>query len=214
MVASHFLHFMPAHNKKTYEKMKAEGRCPDCGQKVEEGGGVLCKECREKRNLETRLRKKQAKSLGICPRCMKNPIYVGENACPDCMKKARDNYQDHKETILEQGRGYWKKAKEHDEANGICIWCRKRKATPGYKSCAFCRPKHNKKRKYDIHPAERPSYGLCYRCGEPVVPGKRLCKKHYDMCLAVLKKPTNTENHVWNKDEKARHEKIRSKYQR
>jgi hypothetical protein len=49
---------------------------------------------------------------------------------------------------------------------------------------------------------ERSSYGLCYMCKEPVMDGKRLCKKHYERAIANLPKvKTPQADHWWQSDE-------------
>lgn len=208
---------MPAHNKETYYRLKSLGLCPECGKNRPTGGKALCDECYGKKNAETKMRKMQARSLGICPRCKKNRIYVGENACPDCMEKARQYHRDHSKEIAARKKKCTAKKKQWCIENGICIYCHTRPVTPGLKSCAFCRPKYRKKREHEIPAIERPSYGMCYYCGEPVIPGKKVCQKHYDIAMANRDKAMaayDSAKHKWRQDEQARHEKIRSKYQR
>lgn len=51
--------------------------------------------------------------------------------------------------------------------------------------------------------------GLCCCCNEPVVPGKKVCAKHYDIARRSIEKVNRlnrereaTANHVWRGDNK------------
>ena len=91
-------------------------------------------------------------------------------------------------------------------AQGVCTLCGKRPAKSGRKSCELCLYKERIRRRanYIEHGQdplprhERPAYGLCYICLEPVKNGYRLCEKCYTK--RVRNMPTSsTKNHIWRK---------------
>lgn len=181
-----------------------------CGKGKPVTGGSLCRQCRAKCREEQRLRREQAAELHICPRCRKNKLYAGEKRCPECIEKARKysvGYRERKNEL--QRTVYRARPKEND---GKCIYCHKRPPEAGHKSCAYCRASRRNKaaarRGCRLTPSERPLYGLCYYCGEPVMDGKKVCKKHYDMSISHLKRASN-QNHWWRKDEHMRYEHIK-----
>lgn len=194
-----------------YRYRKSIGVCPMCGKEKPEDGKSLCKQCRAKCREEARLRREQAIDLGLCPKCQKVRLYVGEKICPDCLEKARKFRESHRDDINRKQVIYHaKRMAERDETK--CIYCQRRPPEPGYKSCEYCRAKLRKKyserRAGRLTPSERPRYGLCYFCGEPVVNGKKVCQKHYDMALEHLKR-ASTNGHYWRKDETKRYEDMK-----
>lgn len=85
---------------------------------------------------------------------------------------------------------YWE-AKE----KGLCTVCKKRKAKYGTK-CYECyiRQKKYDKAKYDGIREKWKESGLCYFCGSEVLPGKQVCKKHYQKLCRNIKKCNEHEN--------------------
>ena len=74
----------------------------------------------------------------------------------------------------------WRKARyEKDKKNGICTRCRKRKADPGYSTCAFCRETMRRARVKMPERTGRYEQGLCFFCDNPVKPGYKVCEMHY-----------------------------------
>ena len=77
-------------------------------------------------------------------------------------------------------RALAKKKRDEAKAQGICVICKKKKATRGVK-CYECwlrqkrydRAKYNGKRQYWI------DENLCYFCGAPRMAGQKVCEKHY-----------------------------------
>ena len=186
--------------RERYRLRKEMGLCPVCGKRKSATGGVLCEQCRNQRREDARLRREQAVDLQICPRCRKNRLYPGERRCPECTEKARqfnEKYRDRKNEL--QRVAYQAKPKEWD---GKCRYCHKRPAEQGYKSCEYCRARRRRNKQKDgIDRMERPSYGLCHMCKEPVMDGKRLCRKHYERAIANLPKAkTPQADHWWQKD--------------
>ncbi len=182
-----------------------------CGKRKPEDGRSLCRQCRAKCREEMRLRREQAVELGLCPRCQKVKLYVGEKKCPDCLEKQRQYRRSHRDSINQKQRiDNAKRMARRDKSK--CIYCRKRPPEKGHKSCEYCRAerraKLNAKKAGRLTPMERPLYGLCYYCGEPVVDGKKVCQKHYDMSLSHLKRGS-TKDHWWRKDEHMRYAHIK-----
>ena len=86
---------------------------------------------------------------------------------------------------------------------GFCVTCGSRYAEPGRCRCAECRDAVNEShyRRYDAWrkgqkdmQERRKAAGLCICCGNPVVPGRRMCEKHlairrdYQRCYVIRKK--------------------------
>ena len=122
--------------------------------------------------------------LGICPSCRQNTLFGDERSCPECKAK---NYayrmsidKEHKNKIHRE----WSK-RTHAEMieRGICTRCRKRKADGGFKTCAICRAKKNKRyaeKNYDrIGREERFRMGICCFCQNPVEDGYKVCEYHH-----------------------------------
>lgn len=193
-----------------YRYRKSIGLCPMCGNREPETGRSLCKQCQAKCREEQRLKREQANEFGMCPICRKVKLYVGERKCPDCLEKARKYAEKYRERHNELVRKYRKNHPKVDD--GKCIYCHKRLPDDGYRSCAYCRAERrarvNARKKDKLTPMERPLYGLCYYCGEPVIDGKKVCQKHYDMCMSHLKR-ASTKDHWWRKDEHMRYEHIK-----
>ena len=189
-----------------YRYRQSIGLCPICGKARPAEGASMCDRCREAKKTEARLRRAQAKQLGICPACFKTKLYVGEKVCPECYEKAKKYRDDHRQERADNQR---KHRYDRPKDDTKCIHCRKRPPQKGYKSCAYCRARlRNKHRKIDLAPVERPSYGLCYFCGEPVIDGKKVCQRHYELSVANLRR-ASTKDHWWRKDEHIRYEHIK-----
>lgn len=207
--------YMVKRGKKAYAEYKAAGICIRCCKNRASKGHVHCDACLEDIRAETKLKREQARMLGICPRCYRNPIYEGEKSCLECKERDRKRKYKTRPDVMEKKNRRQSELAIECANKGICRYCHKKPVTPGYKSCLECRLKNTKKPKPGSIPsAERPSYGLCRFCCEPIIPGKRVCQKHYDIIIANMPKTANKKDHTWNKDEKVRYAKIRSKYQR
>ena len=79
-----------------------------------------------------------------------------------------------------------KKRYEKLKQAGLCTDCGK-PAYNGSVRCFECKLKHNRisKQKYrEKHPISRDVFreNGCYFCGEECVAGKKVCKKHFDIC--------------------------------
>lgn len=92
-----------------------------------------------------------------------------------------------------------------NKTRGLCIYCGK-KAVKGRTHCLECALRRKRKGEARLE-ARRVktdfSEGLCCRCNEPVMPGKKLCKKHYDAAIKGVKAMQGmspSEKHGWRSD--------------
>lgn len=168
------------YKRETYHWRKAHGICTRCGKEDAEPHRTLCAECAEKRNARN---KRYRGSLDAEKR-------------QEFMRRAR-----------EQSRAQWERRK----SMGLCGICGK-KAAKGKAHCIECLLKirrRNHRRRETERVKTDFGEGLCCRCNEPVVSGKKLCKKHYDIALRATKKAnrlnqekkTNAK-HVWQGNNK------------
>lgn len=84
----------------------------------------------------------------------------------------------------------------------------KKKVASGHTCCPVCLEKkrergridRRKKEKTGMCRSERPNYGLCYTCGEPIDREGRVCLK----CAGKMKDnlPNHRDNSVWRNDNK------------
>lgn len=112
-----------------------------------------------------------------------------------------------------QRRNYIKRKRDLCIAFGVCRECLCKPATYGLKctSCHVKEIKRNAARRKDIPRHERPKYGRCYFCGDPVEKGFKTCPKcHKIMAVNMLKGKANVnmENHYWRKMDRANVERI------
>lgn len=86
-------------------------------------------------------------------------------------------------------RALAKKKRDEAKANGLCMVCRKRKATHGSK-CYECylRQKKYDKAKYHGRREFWREKGLCYFCGNNCIEGKKVCEKHYKFLFSNITK--------------------------
>jgi len=92
---------------------------------------------------------------------------------------------------------------------GVCTCCGKRDAAPGKTFCPIClSQKRMKEKERKIKQGGRTREmieysGGCYFCGEPVLKGKKVCQKHYDMLLTNIEKSNgciDREHHPFRLD--------------
>lgn len=162
---------------------------------------------REKRNRRAADRAKKDyawyKSHGVCVQCHTNNAAKGHVLCPDCLYKSRERYRAERENETPEEhaafrdwqnknrRVYLKRM--HEEHR--CEWCGK-PVKDGERLCMECGIKERRgKREYYLAHKERYaknrvktdfSPGLCSRCNEPALPGKKVCAKHYAISLYGL----------------------------
>jgi len=130
------------------------------------------------------------KQKGICVYCHSELAMIGASYCDDCagkrlkrqtayigkIKSCTIAHSEYKEKANEYRRNRIKMWREA----GLCTTCGKRPPRENRKMCLDCSLKHNRRmRKKDIERNARPSLGLCFICGLPVVESKKVCAKHY-----------------------------------
>ncbi len=163
------------YHKEVYNWRKAHKICVYCGHEEAQNGHLMCLQCRMKTN-ESRKR------------------YYYERLSTEQRYKQKQ---------------YKKRRYDLLRAFGVCVCCQKRDVAPGKTMCPICLAK--KKRQYKeqrikhggrIREMLEYSGGCCF-CGEPVLTGKKVCRKHYDILMANLKKVNgciNRENHPFRLD--------------
>lgn len=159
-----------------------------------------------RRSEYNREARKWYREHGLCPACGGNRddkyIY-----CLACRRRNADYARNTTPTehTRESRRRTALKWYYDKKAKGICIKCGKRAAMSGRTWCAICAGRQNAKAK--VKRAEKAVMRdplKCFFCNEPVLDGKKVCEKHYAMCLdklAVAAK-TKKESHPWKMDNK------------
>jgi len=148
------------------------------------------------------------KSMGICPQCGTNKAAPHRVRCEECLLKNAESSEKQREgkpgTIRKQRhRSYLKNLRNIRKENGLCVWCGKPICSSSTVFCIDCKLKNQKKneqRKSGIERNERPNYGFCYTCGEPLDRDGRVCKKCAEKMAANL--PKNRNNINWRNDNK------------
>ena len=137
----------------------------------------------------------------ICTHCGKRDAAYGFVQCPECQQKLADYQEQYRErkVICDRQR------REERRKNGLCPKCGK----PIDGTHALCESCHKKKRIRDRRRQIRMRVnkihidGFCVYCGEEAVPGKRLCKRHYDSACANLVKARASRkalsDHPWKR---------------
>jgi hypothetical protein len=147
-----------------------------------------------------------AAERGVCVRCHKEPVAIGFEHCPKCLEtkalySARigqtKEYRDYQ-------RAYQKRRYAQLKIKGLCPCCGKRKPEGGFKLCGLCRNKLAARHREwagkqpltaaQLAKKKTLEQGLtpCSRCGSPVVPGKKYCKKCAEGAAENLRKVKNT----------------------
>ena len=136
------------------------------------------------------------RKLGFCPRCGQAEIYGDERACPECRAKetiATAKWRAKNKEHYNQVHKEWAKNSYYEcKAKGICVVCRKRKASEGKTRCSICTAKENERRRIregeKIPRTERYLHGLCALCDSPPMEGYKLCEKHYQTSIKAAEK--------------------------
>lgn len=182
-----------------------------CGHKKTDDGRVCCNSCREKQREYKKKSRDFFKSIGLCPKCGENRLFGDEKMCPECLAKAYEYNRKSKEHRNISNADIYKKDIARLKSEGLCRGCRKRKVEGNHTYCQICLIKHRERgRKYraekskdGITRSERPSYGLCYTCGNPIdVEGKRSCsncQKIYKENLNKASERQDRSTHVWRR---------------
>ena len=159
----------------------------------------------EKEREENRRTYLYYKSHHICTSCRSRPARPGRTKCEVCanreVQRMRRKYK--RETVAQRAarrarENTAERARRHRyKREGRCPICGKRVNPPNV-YCIDCRLRRRRdsrraaarrKKKHDDNPA------LCCRCDAPALPGKRLCKKHYEITLAALAKTRKSEGY-------------------
>lgn len=186
-----------------YWKLKAEWLCPICGKRHPKPGKTLCEECcarrrekrleREKRLGQDKIRKERHEAYRwyvdnhICPVCKKRRAAPGVVHCEECLERFAERRKPSTPIQRERDRIRHRKLVEERKAACVCTRCGKHKPLPGKVMCLECTLKARRKntkqrRKRGVLPRESDGR-TCYFCGAPVVPGKKVCAKHYAWLL-------------------------------
>lgn len=132
------------------------------------------------------------KDLGICIRCHKNVAEPQKVMCWECIESESERRHNKR---IEKNQEY--KDKDNKKyrmlkEQGICTYCKHRKAAFGKTKCEYCLSKlraRRNARKCDIDRSERVAYGICYICGKAdVIPGKGVCEKCYETRMESIEK--------------------------
>lgn len=145
------------------------------------------------------------KELHICIRCKKESAEPNKVMCWECNERDKKYDKQKRERHIEEYRKKDKEKYQILKENGICTYCKKRKAAQGKLKCEKClsilkNRKDNKRT--DIPRNERISYGLCYTCGKnELMDGKGVCAKCYEIRLKSISKIMHLQtNEQWKKD--------------
>lgn len=166
------------------QKAKENNTCPQCGKTMDRNG-FYCRECADKKSIETQKIRAVRKELGLCPRCGKVELWGDETVCLECSARDYANTMRtrNREHYNQLHREWSKKTHQEMIEQGICTRCRKRKADCGRKTCGICREKDRIRRMKYQKPNRQDRYkkGLCFFCDNPIKEGCKVCEKHYQM---------------------------------
>ena len=148
------------------------------------------------------------KEMGICPQCGTNKASPHRVRCEECLIKNAESSEKQRQkksqTIRKQKhKSYIRSLRQSRKESGLCVWCGKPICSSSTVFCIDCKIKNqrrNEQRKIGIERSERPSYGFCYTCGEPLNRTGRVCKKCAEMMTDNL--PKERDNVNWRNDNK------------
>lgn len=167
----------------------------------------MCAECAEKQKIYQQETRKYLQNLGLCPRCGKNKLFGDEKECPECTAMMYEINQRSRERRNVTAMDYYRKDIKRLKEQGLCRSCRKRKVAEGHTYCSVCPAKkrersreyRRKKDKIGLERSERPNYGFCYTCGNPIDREGRVCKRCAEMMTKNL--PADRDKNVaWRED--------------
>lgn len=167
----------------------------------------MCSECAEKSRIDVREKREFMRNMGICPRCCKNKLFGSEKECPECAAMMYERNRKSVERRNACAADYYRKDIARLKSEGLCRGCRKRKVAVGKTYCPICLAKkrergriYRRKKDNAIDRSERPNYGLCYTCGEPIDREGRTCAR----CAEIMKNnlPDQRDNLAWRNDNK------------
>ena len=141
-----------------------------------------------------------AKQHGICVNCKTREAEPGKTLCLECQEKSRIKNRRALEKMTEQEKQEryrrnnerYRRVYAERKQKGVCVKCGKRKSVAGRTLCIDClvKSRRRKDRRYnnEIERNERPEYGLCYVCAQPVCEeSASLCRKHYELYAGLMR---------------------------
>ena len=120
--------------------------------------------------------------MGKCNHDCLNCIY------DDCINGSTYSEKSLNRNRSEQARRnnieFQKRRYQEAKKNGICTACKKKKATYGLRcyECYIKQKRYNRAQSSGIREFWQEN-GLCYQCGGEVVPGKKVCQRHYEILM-------------------------------
>lgn len=187
--------------KDWHTRNKIKGLCPDCGAVKENPSSYRCNRCQEYHHNYYVESRKFFISMGIFPKCHKEPIYGNYKSCASCREKRKKTRGVQIKTQSEKSRA--KEKYERRKSNGICVKCGKRKSEKDRTMCHICSKKDNvRKIKFGIS-EYRKENGLCIWCNNPVENGRMFCSHCMEKKREILvyaRSCRHMENHVWKKE--------------
>ena len=174
---------------------------------------MTSEERRAKNCAQRRERYYWYKEHGICVSCGQEEAAPGKVRCEECAAKEATRrlaayYQQGKAQQAADLQRHKVRYARH-KALGRCTDCGKTVST-GKRLCLDCslRRRRYDKRFFDAHRRVKTDFsdGLCCKCNEPVVPGKKLCARHYAIAAANARKAHAQRpngNHPWRRDDQA-----------
>ena len=149
----------------------------------------------------------------ICTRCGKEDAEPHQTMCAECLEKSRACKKKAYAALDEDARRMkcQRSAERYErlKAQRICPKCG-RKSSKGFVLCLECRLKgrrRDRERRVERRVKTDFSEGTCSKCNEPVVPGKKVCAKHYNAMVRRIE-AVNRRNqerktrahHIWVRD--------------
>ena len=149
----------------------------------------------------------------ICTDCGKEDAEPHKTKCAECLEKSRACKKKAYAALDEDARRMkcQRSAERYErlKAQRICPKCG-RKSSKGFVLCLECKLKgrrRDKERRVERRVKTDFSEGTCSKCNEPVVPGKKVCAKHYDAMVRRIE-AVNRRNqerktrahHIWVRD--------------
>ena len=127
--------------KKLYERRKAKGECPRCGN-TKDREGHYCKACAENHRAYSNETRAFLRSVGICPQCRKNSLIGEQKVCMECLAYQAEYRAKNKKPLTEERKRktsecfkkrYWGRVEK-----GVCTNCGKFKPAIGKRKCVVC----------------------------------------------------------------------------
>ena len=173
------------------------------------GGDDEQKRLKEQACQDKREWRKLLKQNHLCIDCKKQDAYTlnGRSRCYECAKKNAKASREYRSKKRNKHNKAQKELHAKWREEGRCVRCGRVK--PWWELHALCEQcriqmaglKRSKREACDDY-FPRGTPGLCYFCLQPVLPGKKVCKRCYDARIASMAKAreaaqANKSSHVW-----------------